>query len=68
MHIAQREIGEVEITTEQLNAVSGGRLSFEMVAAFRNGMIMGFVEAGGTVSCPPSGGTDFSAGGHTINL
>ena len=40
MHTAEREIGEVEIKIEELNAISGGRaMSADDAMAFRNALI-----------------------------
>jgi hypothetical protein len=68
MHIEEREIGVVELTTEELDAVSGGRLSFEMVGAFRTGLILGFCGAGGFTAPGPNGAVDFIAGGHVVHF
>ena len=67
MHLAQREIGEVEITIEQLDAVSGGRVSADAMGAFLNGVIQGFCGAGGWTSPGPTG-LDFNKGGQTIHF
>jgi hypothetical protein len=66
--MAEREIGEVEITIEELGAVSGGRLSWDMVASFRAGLIMGFCGGGGTTGPGPNGDVNFYAGGHVVHF
>jgi len=70
MHMAQREIGEVEITIEQLDAVSGGRASLHPDArgAFINGMIHGFCDIGGGETSFGPTGLDFNKGGQTITI
>jgi hypothetical protein len=68
MHKEQREIGEIELTIEQLEAVSGGAvISADDVLAFRNAMIEGFCGAGGSTSLNSNGGLDWHAGGHTVH-
>jgi hypothetical protein len=69
MHKEQREIGgAIEITIEQLNAVSGGAvMSADDALAFRNAMIEGFCGAGGSTSLNSNGGLGWHAGGHTVH-
>ena len=66
----QREISEVEMTTEQLDAVSGGleNRSTAVWAQVRGGMIEGFEAAGGTVTCSVGAGCNFSTGGHIVHF
>ena len=68
----QREISKVEMTIDQLNAVSGGMQNWSSAAwgTVKDGMIAGFEGAGGTVTgtTPGSSTLSWSAGGHTIHF